>query len=538
MTVPLPVVPLHQAAHQAGRPPLIALSPVETVPMVSLRDIVRAVFRHKLPMLVILFAALSGSLGYVLLTSPSYTAGTKILVRVGREKLAPLRLFNEGAATNFVFNERPENVNDQIEILRNPYLVEKAFPRLKARQEELLALARAPLPPPDSLFGWVKYGVRTARRALSDAASSITSTLREPLYLLGISTRLSPDEILRRQLIGAVAATFIKETNIIVLTFTWSDPDFAAFAVNAYVEEYRRENMRVGNDLSGAVEFYTEQAARIEAELVAANAALDAYIASSGLSDPAAEKGLILALVTTLERQQSDAQLAEQGTRQRLDAYERQFADTEDWLMTPGIPQVTLSGLAELDARYTELTVARNNLLTQLRPGAREVRDIDGQIKALRRQKLQALQSYFGDRLRAEQNEQAVIAGKLAANRERLERLNTGSMQYMARQDRRDQLLAQLKSYRKQIEDLTVLQGLNGRDFSSIAVLNTATPPDSPTAPNKMLILGLAALFGALLAVAYAILAEFFDRSFSRERDVVRILGLPVIATIPLVRAR
>jgi capsular polysaccharide biosynthesis protein len=45
--------------------------------------------------------------------------------------------------------------------------------------------------------------------------------------------------------------------------------------------------------------------------------------------------------------------------------------------------------------------------------------------------------------------------------------------------------------------------------------------------------MGLAAGFGVLFAAGFVIVSEFFDRSFAGERDVMRVLGLRVVASVP-----
>ncbi len=506
------------------------------LPIISLRDIVEAIFRHMLAIVLILGLSVFGSVGYVMLVTPSYVSEVKVLVRIGREKLAPLTIGTE-PSNNFVFNERVENTNDQIEILRNPAMMAKVYPTLKERFLELAAMARE-RPTPTTILGWAKYIFAEAKRGVMDAVDWVMAMAKEPLYLLGISQRPTEDEVLLERFAASFWATFIKETNVIVMNFAWSDPEFAAFALNAYVDTYRREHVRILSDLSGAVAFYTTQAERTDQELTNVNRDVDRYLAEERLTDPTSEKQLALALINTLERQQSDARIAEQQTKARLAAFQRKYDESDEWLATPGVAQVTLSGLADLDARHGELLTRRNALLTQLKPGAREVKNVDAEIAALRSAKLNALMSYLNDRLANEQEEQRVVTAKLDEQRERLERLNVVTAHYVTMQDRRDQLLNQLKSYRKQIEVLGVHQALNEQNFASIAVLNRATPATRPSVPRKGMIVGLSALFGALFAISYVILREFFDNSFANERDVSQGLGLPLVATVPDIRAR
>ncbi|MGH1591913.1 Wzz/FepE/Etk N-terminal domain-containing protein [Methylobacterium phyllosphaerae] len=96
----------------------------------DLRDALAALFRHIRPALLILVAAILGAGIYLLLTPADYTADAKLIIRLGREKAgAPLQ---GGANQNYMFSERAQNVNNEIEILRDPSIVRDEFAALKA----------------------------------------------------------------------------------------------------------------------------------------------------------------------------------------------------------------------------------------------------------------------------------------------------------------------------------------------------------------------------------------------------------------------
>jgi uncharacterized protein involved in exopolysaccharide biosynthesis len=508
----------------------------EPVPVVSLRDIVRTIFRHLIPILLIVGIAVTGAFGYLLYTAPTYTAYSKLLVRVGREKLTPFAVGTE-PYNNFVFNERVENTNDEIEILRNPHLMSLVFPELKVRYQEMVAAA-AIHPPPVTLVDQIRAVVRETRQAVSSGVHWTLDMLHEPLYFLGVSHRMTEDEMLAALLQKSLGVDFVKETNIIVLSFSWAEPTYAAFALNTIAQAYRREHVRLLNDVSGAGDFYNAQARRTEDELKAVNSEADNYLAASGLTDPVTEKQLAMNLITGLERQQADAQVAEQQARQRLDAYRKKFDQTREWLETPGVANVTLPGLADIDSRYTEMMTRRTALASKFLPTSRQVEDLDSEIATLRRAKMQSLTNYLNDRLAGSIDEQRVLGQRLAEQRDRLGRLNVVTTRYVGLLDQRDQLLGQLKAYRKQIEELGVTQALNDRGFESVVVLNPGVPPDLPSAPRKGLIMGLALGFGVLFAAAYVILSEFFNRTFASERDVARVLGLRLVASVPRIDGR
>ena len=513
-----------------SRPP-IELDGTLQAPLLSLYDIVRVACRRKWPALTVLAIAVLGAVLYAAFTPPTYVASSRILVRIGREKLSPLTVTNVPTA-NFVFSERPENINDEIEILRSPAVLDRAYPALRDRLAQMSHAVENP-PAADGVGATFAASLRGAKRTAASWARAVIEAAKQPAYALGLARRVPPEVSLREVLASSLLVTSIKETNVIVLGFAWHDPDFASFALNAIAEAYKQERLRVHANLSGAVEFYRSQKARMDAELTELDHGIDAQAASSGVSDPLAEKQLSLTLIGALEHEQADAQLTEQQTRARIADLQRAVQGGAEWPDTPGIANVNLPGLADLDSRYGALTGTRNGLLTQFKPGAREIRDLDQQIAQLRQQKLRSLLGYYQDRVQSAQQTQEAAAQRLREARGRMERMGAVATQYMTLQDRREQLLTQLKAYRKQIEDLTLQQSLNEGDFASVTMLGPATPPSLPAGPRNSLIIGLAAAFGLILGLAMIVLGEFFDRTVSNERDVERVLGLPVVARIP-----
>jgi uncharacterized protein involved in exopolysaccharide biosynthesis len=500
------------------------------LPSISLRDILRPIGRRIWPAATIVVVALLGTFIYLLLISPTYLAVSKVLVHVGREKLSPLTM-SGAPANNFVFSERPENINDEIEILQSPPVMDRSFPILQAKLEELAALAGQE-PPPHTVFEWAKYAFRTARRTVTDAATWLLDTVKAPLYAIGFSQRVAPEVALHEQLTNAIGVTAVKETNVFAVSFGWSNPYFAAFALNTIMDAYQQEHVRVQANLTGAVDFYHEQQVRAEAELARTTSDLEAYAKASGASDPVAEKQIQLTLIGQLERQLAEDEVNAQQTRDRIAAV-HDSKDISGWPATPGVPQETQTALVDLDSRYAQLVATRNKLLAQFRADSPVVADVDAQIARLRPQKQQALLGYLADRLRIQEQAEASMRTGLTAAHGELNRLREIENGYLALQGKRDQLLNQLKEYQTLTGQLEVQRALNARDVSSVSVLSRAEPPALPTWPRKSLIMGLAALFAVLLAAGYVIVMEFFDRTVSTERDLEAVMGVPVIARVP-----
>lgn len=480
-------------------------------------------------MALITLAAVVGAIGYVYLTTPTYTAISKILVKIGREQTSGLDLSKQ-SASSVMINARVQDVFDEVEIMRDPVILNEVFGVLKERFEQPV-----PKPRPQSFMQWAKYYFKAAKTWVGDALKDTLELIKYPLYELGFSRRLTPDEALHLRFQSALQIKDIKETDVIIMAFAWPDPEFAAFAVNTYVDEYRRQHVKVHGGTSGSVKFYEDQKARVAKDLAAIEQELDDFLAHAGINDLEAEKQATLNLILELETQQNQSAIEQQEARQRIRAYVNDPASSE-WPTTPALPGAEGAGLAALDRQFIELVAHRNDVLERYEAGSRQVRDIDRQISALRGQKRQSLKAYFEDRIRTLLEGDAQRTAKIKEKRAYLEKLRGLSLQYDTLKNNRNTIQSELSNYRRKLEELRTTEALNAQDFASVQVISRAVAADALVAPRKGLIVGLAALFGVIFAIAYALLAEFFNQTFRSEREVESVLKIPLLAKIPEIK--
>lgn len=68
-----------------------------------------------------------------------------------------------------------------------------------------------------------------------------------------------------------------------------------------------------------------------------------------------------------------------------------------------------------------------------------------------------------------------------------------------------------------------------------VSVVDAAVPPSVPASPNKKLNLALALVLGLLVGLGIAFLQEYFDRTIHDPEQLARELGVPVLATVPII---
>ncbi len=75
----------------------------------------------------------------------------------------------------------------------------------------------------------------------------------------------------------------------------------------------------------------------------------------------------------------------------------------------------------------------------------------------------------------------------------------------------------------------------NAKVSGRFIIIEPATRPHTPSKPNRMLIVALALVIGALVGVGTVLVVEHNDQSMKNADEVESLLGLPVLGTVPRV---
>lgn len=153
--------------------------------------------------------------------------------------------------------------------------------------------------------------------------------------------------------------------------------------------------------------------------------------------------------------------------------------------------------------------------------------------------------------LMAEQTKSQLKALEMghATKQQELERINAQIAQYQnrlesgpANEQRYVQLTSDQQQANQKYQDLVKKQSLSEENQSAqvrkagenLEVLDSASLPESPTAPNRWLIMGTGFGIGALLGLALAAFREIKDTSLKNLKDVRAYTQLPILSSIPL----
>jgi len=475
----------------------------------SAKDIAYILFKNKVLIVsVFLFALISSSL-YCLFVSPLYLADTKIIVKLGKAQFAGMEQYRP-ENYNILFQERSANIHNEVELIKGEFLAQKVVQRMREDIER------------------------------QKKKEGIIPSLGDKLLSFFDMHRKTFDE---KGLVGAftkaVRVTYIEDTDMLNLSFRWTDPAFAASAANAYADEYITQHTKV-HESKQTYRFYLEQLDLYDNLLKKAEAELQAFLNDTNIANLALQKELLLKRISDLEAEYvANRVVFEQGVT-KLNSVKKMSARSDGWVETPdlGSPNADkLAYLAALDQQYFRLKVERDRLLKNYTPKSNEVQSVDRQLNGLRKQKTDSLVNIINTEVAMAGAKKDSLFKEWTSQKKQLEEINglTTKLRQLERQ--KEITEANYAIYKKKAEDLRISDDLDTRKISSVRIVNPAIAPYKAYFPNYTLIIGLASLLGLFFAISLAAIHEFFSHTFKDDEDIAAILGIPLLMTVPLMTA-
>jgi len=136
-----------------------------------------------------------------------------------------------------------------------------------------------------------------------------------------------------------------------------------------------------------------------------------------------------------------------------------------------------------------------------------------------------------------EMEAQLGVLGMMTASLE--EELNSLQAEYTDKKTKRDRIVQELdlanNTYKLLSEKSVQTRITKSVDLgqTSFITVAAAEPPSQPVKPKKVLNMTVAAVLGLMVSVMLAFVLNYLDNTIKTQDDVQRILGLPVIGTVP-----
>lgn len=316
--------------------------------------------------------------------------------------------------------------------------------------------------------------------------------LSDPEFIRQYQRRSQSDtQDFRRWLAQIVAtgtrAEILDGSNILGITYTGSNPEAAKAIANAVRQSYLDVTVAFKRaDANKNAEWFAQQSAQLKNGLIEAQTAVANFERENDI---------------VMQDDKTDIDSA------RLAA----LATQSDVAGGGGSLEAQLAGV-DAQIRQAQETLGPNH----------------PQLQALRAQRasLASLMSQGATRSAGSSSSSRVAAAKAAVigNRDKLARLRILQSDVLIRQEQYNKAVAREADFRQQAAVVD----------AGVSPLGAAYVPQTPSYPNKPLIIGGSLGLGLAFGILIALLTELLDRRVRSPEDLTSALGLPVLAIIRL----
>jgi uncharacterized protein involved in exopolysaccharide biosynthesis len=480
----------------------------------TLRDILYIAFKNKFLIVGVFLASVIIALLYCLVTPSTYRAETKLLIRMGKAQVSGMEQYPQDTY-RILFQERSQNIRNEMELLKGQYLTEKVISRLERR---IVPKKTGPVP-----------------------TSGVVSTCKDGVVkiasLFGYHRKSSgPDKEMIVTFLDALHVTYLEDTDMLSIAFEWTDPQFAATAANAYADEYITQHTVV-NESQKSYRFYIEQIELYEKKLNEIEDALQKFLTKENISNIALQKELLLRNIAESEGRFNLAVVDSSQALTKVNKIKEMTRNKKSWIETPELGSHLLDKqayLRSLDESYFKLRTERERLLKFYTPEANEVKAIDNQLASVRSQKAESLINIASMDLALTNDKKESLFKELNIQKQRLSDINSKTILLKQMERERDITEQNYQIYKKKAEDLRISDDLDTRRISSVKIATPAITPFTYAYPRKGLIILFAAIAGLLLSFGFSAISEFFNHTFKKDEDIEDILGIPLLMSVPL----
>lgn len=321
------------------------------------------------------------------------------------------------------------------------------------------------------------------------------------------------------------------ETRLISIRFTHASPMVAAKVANAIADTFVLSNLEQKTQFTNTTgDFLQKRIAELQSEIRSDEERLINYAKGHEILTLDAAQNTVVDRLSGLNKQlleaENDRKIAEAAFRVNKE---------------PGASDVLAgSGTKELEGQLTVLRQKRAQLLVDNTEEWPEVKEVEKQIAALDKDIQDA-------RSKTVSTEAKSLEVRYHQALDREQALRTAFQQQQGATRTQNEAAINYHIIQQEIEtNKTLLDGLLQRAKENDVVLagtpnnlhvtDYAIPPRVPTGPNRLQGILLAFVFSLGFGVCLATILEYLDDSVRSSEDVSKVLRLPTLATIPLLK--
>lgn len=473
----------------------------------------RIVHKHLRVALVIAAVCVGLTLMHDLMTEPSYTASTTLLIRY-----APSRVIEDENLSSTQDSSREPYDDTQHELLKSSSLATRVI-----LDQGLMKLGAGSSPASGSwLPGWGVLRSALAGWFPSLAEKHAAPTLDDPL------SESVPRSVVQWYL-DALRVKPIENTQLVQVEFTTSDPKLSARMANAHARAFIEQGIELSAQASDeAQRFLAGKLDELKQRVEQSEVALNNYRRDKGivpgLISLNGNQDVVVEQLNKLNRDLQDAHLKTITLGTQLQLVKAGRTDALPQVMDNKVIQGLKSDLDQLVSRYASM----RGEYTDDYPEMRELREkIDG-TRGVMDSELKTAVASVNEQYQAALESEQAIAAELDKEKSFALGLNDAAIKYVMLAREADTNRELYNAVLKRMKNLTV-----DAHASNTSIVDAAQPPLAPSSPRTKRDLVAAGALGLLLGICAALLIERLDNTLKTAEEMEEYLKLPGLAMIP-----
>ena len=319
-----------------------------------------------------------------------------------------------------------------------------------------------------------------------------------------------------------------RDSNVIAITYSATDPQFAATVANMFAQEYIQENLAlVVQPAHKMAQFFDKQLKGLRDQVAQAQARLSEYQRQHGITSSDdrldVEQARLEGLSNQLIKAQghvyaSQSQLSQVGTSTEIN-------DNVPEVLSDPLIQQLKSLITQNEAKLSMLSNDMGKKNPTYQSAQNELNDLKQRLALETKRIVDSIKTTAA----AARQSEAATRKALEAQRSKVLAMTKQQSGLSVLQ--RDVENAQhAYDFAMQRAAQTDLQSQLSQ--TNIAVLNPAVPPIKPDSPKLLLNLALSVFLGAMLAIGAALMAEMRGRIVRAPADIEIDLEVPVLGIL------
>jgi len=332
-------------------------------------------------------------------------------------------------------------------------------------------------------------------------------------------------------LIKNLVVTPSHESNVISLSFTGRDPQYAASVVNLFSESYIQANIEIMVEPAKQISnWFNQQIKQLRAELESAQQKLSKFERENGIVAGKDRFDLENARLAELSRQLVTAETdrSQQQSRLRTGGTADGVEELPEVQNSPLIQRLKIDVVA-LESKLADLSTKVGQNHPQYQRAVDELKTLRTRLDAERADVLNSLRTGTA----AAQRQEASLRGATDQQRTRIIGLTR-------KRDEAAVLVREVDNAQRAYD--FALQKASQSSLQSqvsqanIAILNSAVAPITPSRPRVVLNIVSAVFLGTLVGVGIALMVEIRDRRVRSLHDLKNEYDTPVYGSLPKTR--